>query len=412
MKKILCLLMALLMIFAVLAACGKSDAGAGTDTSADVSDSDGPGGGDDTADTDAPTNDNGEVDHKPSWIIEGETLDFQGAKIGIASRPETRYIREFGVETQADPVDLKIYQRNKSVETTLNVKINLIGEATLWTTNGIKNFVLQEHQAGIESEVDVISAYAAYATTPMLRGFYVNLLDDVQISYLTLSNAYWNQSYIQSATVYNQLYYLVGDLNLTVYDKSIATFTNMDLAKENDINPDDLYAAVKSGAWTYDYMYSLVNDFQYLDTNENFTVDVGDIVPLATVSVSEGRDPFVSAWKLDMLKENDDGSHTITIDGNTKLESACTKLIELYELDGVFLTTIENSFDSSFVKGKVLFDFDIIYRNADSNKALRNCGFDYAILPLLSAQMEKKRISQIKTYGFTMLIMARLNVSA
>ena len=406
MKKILCLVLALLMIFTVLVACTKKGEGTGDATSApiDGGDTDGGNGGngdvdgdvdgsdsisgsdaDGSSDTDTTTesketNQWGEDKLTPG--TEGEDLDFQGATIGIACRPETRYIREFGVETQADPVDMKIYQRNKAVEKELNVKIKLIGEATLWTATGIKDYVLQEQTAGVESEVDVVAAYGAYATTPLLRGCYVNLADETQVSYLTLTNAYWNQSYIQAATCYNQLYYLVGDLNLTVYDKSIATFTNMDLARENEINPDDLYAAVKSGDWTYDYMYTLVKDFSYLDGNENFTVDVGDIVPLATVSGSEGRDPFVSAWQLEMLKENDDGTHTITIDGNTKLEAACTKLINLYELEGVFLTSIEESFEWSFVGGKALFDFDIIYRNADSNTALRNCGFDYAILPL------------------------------
>lgn len=382
MKKILCLAVALLMIFSVLVACGNKGAGS-EDTSAEVpGGSDGPIGDDNTSESDEPTNENGEVDHKPGWIIEGETLDFQKTSIGIVCRPETRYIREFSVETQADPVDLKIFQRNKKVESDLNLKIQMIPEEDMWNTDGIKNFVLQENQAGAESEADVIAAYGAYSTTPMLRGYYVNLSDETQAPHINTSNNYWNQGYVKAATVYNQLYYIVGDLNLTIYDKAIATFTNMDLATENGIDPQTLYDAVKNGEWTCDYMHTLIKNFEYIDTNQNSSVDVGDIVPLATVYGSEGRDAFVSAWKLDLLAENADGSHSVVIDGNTKLEAACSKLISLYDLEGVFLTDIGPSFDQSFVKGKALFDIDIIYRNADSNKALRNCGFDYAILPL------------------------------
>ena len=382
MKKILCLLMALLMMFAVLVACGKTDAGIGSDTSADSVGSDGPTGDSGTTDTDKPTNDNGEVDDKPSFIIEGETLDFQGLSVGIACRPETRYIREFAVETQADPVDLKIFKRNKAIENEIKVEIQTIPTDKMWTYDGIQSFVMQESQAGAESDTDIVAAYGAYSTTPMLRGFYVNLFDETQVSYINTENAYWNQGYVKAATTYNQLYYIVGDVNLTIYDKSIAVFTNMDLATENDIDPQSLYEAVKSGEWTYDYMYQVVQNFSYLDSDEDGNVNVGDVVPLASIAGSESNDPFLSAWKLDLLVTNDDGSHSVVIDGNAKLESACSKLTSLYDLTGVFLTTIEKSFDQSFVKGKALFDIDIIYRNADSNTNLRNCGFDYAILPL------------------------------
>lgn len=383
MKKIICLAMALLMIFAVLVACSKNTPGAGDTTpSSDVpGGSDAPSGSDNSGNVTESfeTNEWSEKVENPDLP---DDLNFQGATIGIACRTETRYIREFAVETQADPVDLKIFQRNKSVESTLKVKIKMIPDNAMWAPADIQQFVMQESQAGAESETDVIAAYAAYSTTPMLRGFYVNLADETQAPYINPSKGYWNQGYVNAATVYNQLYYIVGDLNLTVYDKAIATFTNMDLATQNGIDPQAMYDAVKNGEWTYDYFYSLVQNFDYLDTNENSSVDVGDVVPLATISGSEGRDPFISAWALDLLVENDDGTHAAVIDGNAKLEAACGKLIDLYDLEGVFLTDIGSSFDQSFIKGKALFDFDIIYRNADSNKNLRNCGFDYAILPL------------------------------
>ena len=206
---------------------------------------------------------------------------------------------------------------------------------------------------------------------------YLSIHEDSGIS------EHWNESYIKAGTCYGQLYTLVGDLNLTIYDKAFVTFTNMDLAATNGIDPDELYAAVENGTWTYDYFYELVDGFTYVDSDGDGTVNVGDIIPLASIKGSEAYDGFLRAWDIELLTKNVDGSHSVNVDGNTKLEQAAEKLQQLYQLEGVYLdSNIEKSFSESFVAGNALFDIDILYRNENSNQNLRNAAFDYAVLPL------------------------------
>ncbi|MBE6667126.1 MAG: hypothetical protein E7607_02300 [Ruminococcaceae bacterium] len=316
-------------------------------------------------------------------------LDFQGITVGIACRPETRYAREFGVVSPASPLDMKVYLRNKQTEKELNVKIKVIQESSMWMAADIQAYVVQNYQAGSARNADVICAYAKYSIVPEIRGYYVNLLDGQYNRHLNISNRYWNQSYVKSAAAYDQLYYIVGELNLSVYDKSVAVFTNMDLASKNGIAPHLLYSAVHDGEWTYDYMYRIINDFEYIDVNETSSVDVGDIVPLASVNGAESADTFLSAWDIELLTADDD-LHTVVIDGNVKLEAAAAKLKALYDLDGVYLTDVANSFDKTFLGGKGLFDIDVLYRNESSNRELRKCGFDFAILPLPKYDSEQK----------------------
>ena len=311
-----------------------------------------------------------------------EDVDYDGMEIGIAVRPQTQYRREFGSEVQSDPVDQRIFKRNEEVEKELGIKLRIMGVDQLWTIEGITEYVTTEYQSGVNSAVDVIAAYGAYGVTSGLRGYYINLLGD-NMTYLNAEKLYWTQSYVEAATCYGQLYYIVGDVNLTVYDKSIVTFVNMDLAATNGISPETLYDAVDNKEWTYDYFYNICNGFTYLDTgNIENVVDAGDVIPLSSIG-AEFVEGIPCAWELDFMVTHEDGSHSFNIDGNAKLEQALSMWSEIHSMHGVFVTsTVGENFTNNFIPGNGLFSIDILYRNADSNAMLRNADFTYAILPL------------------------------
>ena len=368
------------MLLAVLASCGGN-----VDESAPVGSDDKPAGGSDVQATEPPeTNDHGELKQETNIP---DDADFEGVTIGINTRGvkgREQYSREFGAETPTDPVDVKIAKRNNEVQTDLNVKIKIMTDMYDGTGDGgIVDFVKAEYQAGNQSETDVISAYAAYSTSVSLRGYYVNLVDNSKIPYLNEKNLYWNQSYVKSGTCMGQLYTIVGDMNLSVYDKSIVTFFNAGLAKDYaSIDVDAFYDDVLNGDWTYTKLYTMVTEFPYQDNGTPNVVDPADKIPYASVSGSEEADGYLRGWDIQMVKEEADGRHSLTIDGNTRLETGITNMQELRNAQGVYMSSIENTFNQTFIAGNALFDVDILYRNATSNDQLRKSGLNYAILPL------------------------------
>ena len=383
MKRLLALSFAILMLIGALAAC-TTNVPEATETK-------------DNATENSDVIDQTTAEPLNSWsepeIIAGipEDYDAQGVEIGIASRPEQQYIREFGVETQTDILDSKIFKRNTSLEKQINVKMLFLGADDLWTTDGIIQYVTTEFQSGITSKVDAAAIYGAYVNNAALRGYFVNLQGD-DLIYMDLTKGYWNQDYVTHGTCFDQLYAVVGDFNLTVYDKSIVTFVNLDMARSNGIDPDTLYAAVDNKEWTADYMYNIVHAFSYMDNNDNKIVDFTDTVSVASLGGSECYDGFVRAWDLQMLATNDDGTHTIIVDGNAKLESAVDKMRTLYAEPSVYLDmSLENPFVNCFVAGNALFCIDILYRNAEYNTKLRNADFEYAILPLTMYDENQER---------------------
>ena len=244
----------------------------------------------------------------------------------------------------------------------------------------ITNFVKQEFNAGVESDVDIIAGNAAYQVNSGLRGYLVNL-NGADAIYLDSSQGYWNQSYVEAATCFDQLYYIVGDLSLTIYDKAIVEFVNLDIAGAEGIDASEFYNHVYNGTWTYDTFFDYVSSYNYIDNNDSFEVDEGDDIRISTIFQSEAADGYYFAFDISVLKTNEDMTHTITIDGNTKLVSGTEKIAKLYGLDGIYHGGTETAF-ARFIAGDSYFHTDILYRNESQNKQLRNADFNYGILPL------------------------------
>ena len=331
---------------------------------------------------DAETGGNGD-----NFVDVPDDNDFEGIVVGINTRGvkgREQYRREFDSEVPSDPLDVKIMKRNSEVEKELNVKIKIMTDMFDGAdSQGIIDFVKAEYQAGNQSGTDVLSVFAAYANAAALRGYYVNLVDNSKLPYLNEKSSYWNQSYVKAATCKGQLYTIVGDLNLSIYDKSIVTFFNAGLAKNYaKIDVDAFYDDVLNGDWTYKKLYTMVTEFPYQDNGTPNVVDPADKIPYASVRGSEEADGYLRAWDIQMVNEEVTGNHSLTIDGNTRLETGIANMQQLRNTKGVYLDSIENTFNNTFLAGNALFDVDILYRNATSNDQLRNCGFDYAILPL------------------------------
>ncbi len=326
--------------------------------------------------------------NKVTSVVGDEKLDFGGASVGVACRPEERYRREISLDgTGSDPLSMQIHFRNQQVQKQLNCKLEFIEAPALWGTGAdanIANYVKAEYDAGTNSNVDVIFANAAYTVHNDVRVYLQNLNSD-EMSYMDIEQPYWNQSYVSQATCYDQLYYIVGDLTLTIYDKAMVTFVNFNKLKSIGVQPEDIYALVDSTGedqWTFKKFEEIALSYSYTDANNDYEVNEGDDVRVSTVWVSEGLDGYFAAFELTAVQTNDDGSHTITVDSDPKFEAAATMVYNFYQNEGMYKINDTVKPFYNFQGGNSLFHTDLIYRNATQNKDLRNVEFDYGILPL------------------------------
>ena len=391
-KKILCLTLAVLMLLGVLVSCKKK-----TDTPTDTT----PG-----SDSGSDTSDSLETD-KYGQVVIGDTvpydtLDYNGQEIYILSRSEHRYQREFGdLKEREDSVDEKIYARNMKVELDLNVKIKVVNDATtseaMWGNErkdgALAAYVTALHTSG-GAGADVIAAYAAYSTAGSIRDMYTNLMsatfgsgENTTQNYLRTDLAYWNQNYINAASLHNQLYYVVGDMNLGVYDKTIVTWVNNNLLgtlDQSKYSLDTLQETVLAGNWTQEMMKTMIRDFGHRDTDESGTQTNGDTYGMVAIKISEQYDGFCAAFGQVLTQKNAQGNLTYMIEDNVlSIQNALDAMRDLWSLPGSYAPSGVGPSFEIFYANRALFFTEILFRNESNFEKLSNqTTFTYSVLPL------------------------------
>lgn len=289
-------LLASLMLAGALTACGTS-------------------GDDNTQTTDAYEDGVNTDDNLP------DDLDYANQEITIISRDREGWTRgEISVENlTGDPVNDAVYERNKAVESRLNVTINSILDRDE-DSYAVATKVNQAIQAGSD-DYDIMAA-AAYTVYPgSVSGNYADLADTL---YIDLSKPWWTQGYNEAVSYEGMQFSATGSVLLSTYRFAFVTVFNKALF--TDANQPYLYETVKSGEWTLDKQISLV-PLLYRDDGDpkSFRNDVFGLATSKRISV----DPYWSSCKLDIIKKNADGDLGLVLD-REKLHTVTEKLLQLY----------------------------------------------------------------------------------
>ncbi len=360
MKKTLSLILAALLLASTFASCSEKQNDGGEDTAPAA----------DTADTSASADETApeEVETDPNVRLwEGKTFD--GYTVNILGRQDTTYSIDFEAEEiTGEIVNDAVYNRNVKVEDDLDVTLEYIPHGGSYTQflQDVNNSVV-----AADGAYDLVASYAYYGVSLAQDNVLYNLHD---VPNLTLSNTWFNQSFVSEMTLFDQLYFVVGDLTLTATDRMIMTFYNKELAG-NWFQGVNFYDLVYEGGWTMDYLNELVSAV-YEDTNGNGRRDGFDTFGLAFNTGSVPTDGFISALRVRVMQRDADGTPYLSV-YNDHVNSAFEKMISLvYNNDGVGL-----NFGMTDMFKRNLAIFTMECANVAKNH-LRDFEPDYGILPL------------------------------
>ena len=304
MKKLLCLLLAALMLLS-LAACGETD-----DPAADESKDQG-------SVTEAETAD-------PNYTCDlPADLNYQNATIGILyadvnNKGDELVSEDYGLGVVSDAV----YERNLAVSEWLKVEFEYYPEtdATL-----VVNSQTLDIQSG-QGDYDIIANGTYLSVQPAMEGKYINL---TPLENIDTSKHYWTQGYNDMVTFTdeNMQFLASGPIAISMFRFMYLTLYNKTLFTDNQI--PDLYETVKEGKWTLDYQYSIVKD-HYVDKDGNSKASEGDFYGFVTgdtISV----DPYMVASDIHMIiKDADTGDLMYNADALESLSNLCDKVQLLY----------------------------------------------------------------------------------
>ena len=358
MKKTLSLILAALLLASSFISCsekqndgGETGSAAGTaDTAASA---------DETAPEEVKTDSNVRL-----W--EGKT--FNGYGVNILGRQSTTYSIDFEAEElTGEIVNDAVYNRNIKVEDELDIALEYIPSNA--SELGFNQDVVNSVRAA-DGAYDLVSSYAYFGVSMAQE----NVLDNLHaVPNLTLTNSWFNQSFVNEMTLFDQLYFVVGDLTLTATDRMMITFFNKELAG-NYYTGTDFYNLVYEGGWTIDYFNQLIGE-TWTDENGNGRRDGFDTYGFAVNTGSVPTDGLMSALRVRVAIKNEEGVPEITV-YNDHTNNAFEKLRKLYY--NTTGTGLNMDMGGKFVNETAIF----LMACANFAISLRDFEPDYGVLPL------------------------------
>lgn len=375
--RILSLLLVLVMMLSCFAACG-GDSSAPQDGAADTSKPS-------TPDTDKPATP--ETDGKASATDTANrasvkddvptTLNFANSsdnKVTFFVRNSRElFLNEMDVEkTVNDTLTDAVYYRNATVEKRLGVEINQIASSAATTewNQALRNAVLTK-----SGDYDAAAIYASAGSALAVEGLYYNVLE---IPHINLDKPWWNDSIIDETTLFDNAYFLAGDIALSEIGFGVTLFYNKNIFNElYSTTGDDIYGLVENGAWTVDRMYEYVEG-AWDDRNSDGVINLGDQLGFTFAnSAGDGAmDAWVAAMGIDITTMVDDYPELTfyndhTVDAFEKLEWLHLQNPGTHVGEG-------GEFFDEFMAGNQLFVRAFI----SSGQTFRNMTDDYGVLPL------------------------------
>ena len=246
MKKVITLLLAIIMVVSMFAACtpaegtpggneSESKAPAASGNNGGNSGNSGNSGNEGESNGPAATDPESELSIYEQIGIE-EDINFGGNEFSIVHWNETQaefYVNE--EDQDGDPINDAIYKRNLYTEDLLGIELNFIHNKYETNTVASMNQWCDRLQNIIEdpsTPVDLFASYSRILSTATVRG----LNQDVAVyENLDLEKAWWPSAIIDELSIDGKLFIITGEISTNVLHNMYAIFYNKTMAEYDKI---------------------------------------------------------------------------------------------------------------------------------------------------------------------------------
>ncbi len=225
-----------------------------------------------------------------------------------------------------DEINDAVYERNLFVEARLGVKINNIQEQEANANTYIQK-VATVIQSGTH-EYDVMAATCHTTLNQSLNGILRDMRD---LKYLDFDKPWWSQGLNEVIEYRGSQFAVSGSMLLSLYRFTFVTVFNKDMFEDNKI--PYLYEDVEAGTWTLDRQIELTPVF-HIDNGEQGVQDEKEDVFGFVTNDLISVDPYWSSCDVTILRKDANGDYEYVLDPN-RLHSVADKVLKLlYETGG------------------------------------------------------------------------------
>lgn len=381
--RILCLMLAMTLVLGMMIACADEPETPDTPSSEDPKEpgqeeQDKPG----TPEEDDPVGpEEPEQSGPPDYMLQVPQENFGGESIVILCRADKEYECDINANEQSGAlVEKAVYDRNARVEEYLNVDIASFPVNGSWQLRPEFIAVLANAVATTDNSFQIVATHSSYNAGLTLNDQYYNLLglgDSIN-----LDAPWWSASWVENATVYDKLFFVTGDVSLTMWEELYAVFFNRDMVNDRQDEIGDLYQMVRDEEWTLENM-AMLSEI-YFDANGDDAKNVGDTFGL--VLNRHAMRAFVTSCGLPIAARNEDGGFDLVFMDEDHSEKVATVYDTLYDL----IYENEGTFDSLLTDGDYTEMLEIfttddgaLFMTGTLNitTSLRNADMQFGILP-------------------------------
>ncbi len=290
--------------------------------------------------------------------------DFEGYEFTILTHKPKRFIVEG--ETGAVLDDAK-WKRQMLVEDRFNVKLVLA-----------KNGTYQEnHDAFVSSVLSGDKAYDLFIphqinSAPSLVNDHL-VADWNDVPYINLEQPWWNQRINETLNLAGHQFYMTGFITLPAPK---CMFFNKDFVE--DYQFEDLYAVVREGRWTIDYMMGLTRQVGQ-DVNNDAKLDGKDILGIGFNDDNDTVNWMYAFNHLSVVVDKN-GEPTTNIN-NEKMISIIEKIYDLaYGDNGAYVggyTPFKENVVPAFEEGRCFIRTGAV----SAASSFRDYRFEFGVIP-------------------------------
>ena len=312
--------------------------------------------------------DGGNTETNESWIQSDvpSDLKFDGAEVKLLFNGSTNHEWD-AEEGDTSVISSALITRNNMLEEQLDIDIVFVQNTEKIDTDYLGT-IRNAAFLGGEEGFDIITGVAYYTAALAAEGLFYDLYTADESNYIVADEAWYNQSFVESTSYNNHLYFLTGDATLSVTDATPVTFFNEDEMRRWEIS-DNLYTTVLDGNWTIEYLSNLIKDV-HEDLDEEEGMSKGDFMGLFFSSGSMCVDAMLVAGGINITNTDADGKLYVSWADGTAADAFEAIYNLMYETEGVYRGTVEEKtyygetmgYNAAevFFKKKALFTFTTI----------------------------------------------------
>lgn len=296
-----------------------------------------------------------------------EDLDFAGASYRIHNLTCTSYYDTIvAMEQTGDNLNDTIYTRDQKLMQELNFKFEETKNqedphGKLPAT--VKNLIM----AGDDSyDMYVLVDWSGYSVAQ--EGYALPVSD---LPYIDLNREYYSQSIQENLSIKGDLFFLMGDHNLSTYDSTNVLLFNKEMAIDLDLA--DHYDTVLSGDWTLDLMQENMTLATY-DADGDGAWTENDMYGITSHS-KQMLPTFWIASDLRVIEKDESDLPIFTLASNEKFDTMYNRLLSMMHNDHLLYMSdnlTDYADNTIFKNGNALYNvvrvaFLHFYRDMDIN---------------------------------------------